>query len=58
VIILNNDECASNAAERDMSHLFYDNALISAMQNYYGINDVHALTSYFQAAGLAKDDGG
>lgn len=41
-----------------MSHLFYDNALINAMQNYYGINDIHALTSYFQAAGLAKDDGG
>jgi hypothetical protein len=40
-------------------HLIYDNALISAMQNYYGINDAHALARYFQAAGLiAKDDGG
>ncbi|AIC17043.1 hypothetical protein NVIE_027670 [Nitrososphaera viennensis EN76] len=41
-----------------MSHLSYDRALISAMQNYYGINDVHALTSFFKAAGLVKDDGG
>ncbi len=42
----------------EMPHLFYNNAMISALQNYYRINDVHALTSYFQAAGLAKDDGG
>jgi hypothetical protein len=41
-----------------MPHLFYNNAMISALQHYYGINDVHALTSYFQAAGLAEDDGG
>ncbi|WP_158385213.1 hypothetical protein [Candidatus Nitrososphaera evergladensis] len=41
--------------------LYYDNAMISAMQNYYKINDVHALTSFFQAAGLVvndDDDGG
>ncbi|HEX6561744.1 MAG TPA: hypothetical protein VF016_06925 [Nitrososphaera sp.] len=45
-----------------LQRLYYDNAMISAMQNYYGINDVHALTSFFQAAGLVNgdsdDDGG
>ncbi|HVX03310.1 MAG TPA: hypothetical protein VHA09_09165 [Nitrososphaera sp.] len=36
--------------------LYYDDAMISAMRNYYRISDVHALTSFFQAAGLVRDD--
>lgn len=40
------------------SALYYDNAVLANMQNYFGLDDREALVQYFEKLGMAKDDGG
>lgn len=40
------------------SPLNYDNALLTNMQSYFGLEDRATLVQYFETLGMTKDDGG